>query len=158
MLISTICLIGLFLFKEPSIFLMYIGLSIFFSLNLYFFANSGLITSSVAPLSNNTSTVISSCISILSNPIFTVTSLKRSPLSKLHVDILSTTLESITNLLLLLRSNWDPLDLCPYLNYCYCSLSLFFYSYPFFYFCNFSSYVQILYSYNNFCFFSYLYP
>ena len=38
--------------------------------------NSELITNPVAPLSNSASTVIPSCVSILSSPIFTVTSLK----------------------------------------------------------------------------------
>jgi len=54
---------------------MFIGLSNLFNLKPYFFANSELITNPVAPLSNNTSTIIPFCMSILSNPIFTVTSL-----------------------------------------------------------------------------------
>ena len=92
-------------------------------------------------------TVIPSCISILSKLIFTVTSLKRSPLSRLHIDILSTTLESIVNLLLL-RSNWDPLDLHPHLNYYSLHISSF-YSYPFF--CSYSVLpsVQNPYKHNN---------
>ena len=57
-------------------FLTYIGLSNYFNLNLYFLANSELIMSPVAPLSSNASTIIPSCISILSNLIFTVTSLE----------------------------------------------------------------------------------
>ena len=58
-----------------STFLTYIGLSILFNLNPYFLANSELITKPIAPLSNNASTVTSSCGSILSSPIFTITSL-----------------------------------------------------------------------------------
>ena len=69
---------GSFLLKEPSMFLTYMGLSIFFNLNPCFLANSKLITSPIAPLSNNASTVISSCVSILSKPIFTVISLNVS--------------------------------------------------------------------------------
>ena len=79
MFTSTIYLIGLSLFKELFIFLTYMGLSIFFSLNFYFLTNSELITKSVVPLSNNISIVIPFCISILSNPIFTITSLNSSP-------------------------------------------------------------------------------
>ena len=93
--------------------------------------------------------MISSCVSTLSNPIFTVTSLKRSPLSRLQQDVLSITLLSIVNLLLL-KSNWDPLDLCPLLNY-YCPLRfpssdsyLFFYSY------SILPNVQNLHKHNNF--------
>ena len=86
-----------------------------------FLTNSELITNPITSLSNSASTVIPSCVSTLSNPIFTVTSLKRSPLSRLQQDVLFITLLSIANLLLLLRSNWDPLDLCPLLNY-YCPL------------------------------------
>ena len=78
--------------------------------------NSELITNSVALLSSNTSTVTHSCISILSNPIFTITSLNMSPLSRLHIDVFSTILESIANLLLLRPSQGLP-DLPPHLNY-----------------------------------------
>jgi len=66
------------LLKEPFIFLIYIGLSIFFNLNPCFLANSELITSPVAPLSNNASKVIPFYVSILSKPIFTVISLNDS--------------------------------------------------------------------------------
>ena len=73
---STICSIGPSLFNDPFTFLIFIGLSNFFNLNPCFYANSKLITSPVALLSNNASTIISFYISILSNPIFTVISLK----------------------------------------------------------------------------------
>ena len=62
------------LFSDPSAFLTFIGLSNLFNLKPCFLANSELITSSVALLFNNTSTVTLSCVSILSSPIFTVTS------------------------------------------------------------------------------------
>ena len=62
---------------------------------------SELITNSMAPLSNKASTITPSYISILSNPIFTATSLNMSLLSRLHVDVFSTTLKTIANLLLL---------------------------------------------------------
>ena len=78
--------------------------------------NSELITNSIALLSSNTSTITSSCILILSNPIFTITSLNMFSLSRLHIDVFSTTLESIANLLLL-RPSQGLLDLSPYLNY-----------------------------------------
>ena len=48
---------------------------IFFKLNPCFLANSELITNSIALLSNNASIITLSCVSILSNPIFTITSL-----------------------------------------------------------------------------------
>jgi len=54
------------------------GLLIFFSLNPCFLANSKLITSPVAPLSNNASTITPSYVSIFSSPIFTVISLNVS--------------------------------------------------------------------------------
>ena len=117
MFTSTVCSIGPFLLKEPSMFLTYIGLSIFFSLKPYFLANSKLMTSPVAPLFNRASTITPSCISILSSPIFTVTSLNMSPLFRLQQNILFTTLLSIANLLQLLRSNQGLLDLLPYLSY-----------------------------------------
>ena len=63
------------LLNIPSTFLTYIDLSILFNLNSYFLANSELITKPIVPLSNNASTVTSSCGSILSSPIFTITSL-----------------------------------------------------------------------------------
>ena len=109
--------IGLSLLKVPSIFLTYIGLSIFFNLNLYFLANSKLITNFIAPLSNNTFTVTPSCISILSNPILTVTFLNISSLFRLQQSVLSTTLKNTVNLFVLLRSNQGLLDLCLHLNY-----------------------------------------
>ena len=116
MLTSTVYLIGPSLLKELFTFLTYIGLSIFFNLNSYFLTNFKLITNPVAPLSKNAFTITPFCISTLSSPIFTVTPLRRFPLSRLHVNVLSTTLESISNLLLL-RSNQELLDLLPYLNY-----------------------------------------
>ena len=167
MFTSTIYSIGLSLLKEPSIFLTYIGLSIFFSLNSYFLVNSKLITSPVALLFNNASTITPSCVSILSKPIFTVTSLNKSPLFRLQQDILSITLLSIANLLLLLRSNQGLLDLHPHLNYFHCSIhflllsfsvhcSCYHYILVFFslQFCFLNSYnflpnVQILHNYNS---------
>ena len=66
---------GPFLFNDLSTFLTFIGLSSFFNLKSCFLANSKLITNPVTPLSNSASTIIPSYVSILSNPIFTVTSL-----------------------------------------------------------------------------------
>ena len=112
MFTSTIYSIDLSLLKEPSTFLTYMGFSIFFSLNLYFLANLELI-------SNNASTVTFSCISILSNPVFIVTSL--------NMFLLSTTLLSIANLLLL-ESNRGLVGSSPHLNsllYSDCSHILF---------------------------------
>ena len=63
----------------PSTFLIFMGLFNFFSLKPCFLANSELITSPIVPLSNNTSTVIPSCVSTLSSPIFTITFLKSLP-------------------------------------------------------------------------------
>ena len=68
-------------------------------------------------------------------------------MSRLHVDILSTTLESIANLLLL-RSNWDPLDLHSHLNY-YSLHIPFSYSYLFFYSYSVLPSVQNPHKYNN---------
>ena len=76
----------------------------------------------IVPLSNNASTVTPSCISILSSPIFTITSLSVFLLLRLHALLFSTTLTSIANLLLLLKSNWRSSDLCPHLNYSHCSI------------------------------------
>ena len=76
MFTSTICFIDPSLLNEPSTFLTYIGLSSLFNLNPCFLVNSELITSPVALLSNNASTVIPSCVFILSSLIFTMTSLK----------------------------------------------------------------------------------
>ena len=101
--------------KKLSTFLTYIGFSIFFNLNPYFLTNSELMTSSVAPLSNNASTITLSCVSILSSLIFTVTSLRSSLLFRSQQNILSITLESIVYLLLL-RSNQGVLSLAPHLN------------------------------------------
>ena len=81
-----------------------------------------LMTSPVAPLYSNASTVTSFYISILSSQIFTVTSLSMSLFFRLQQDVLSSTLESTTNLLLLLRSNWGLSDLYPHLNYFVCFL------------------------------------
>ena len=66
---------GLFLLSDPSTFLTFISLSNFFDLNPCFLMNSELITNPVTLLSNNASTVTLSYVSILSSPIFTVTSL-----------------------------------------------------------------------------------
>ena len=55
------------------------NISNFFNLNSCFLTNSELITNSVTPLSNNASTVTLSYVSILSSPIFTVTSLNVFP-------------------------------------------------------------------------------
>ena len=148
MLTSTVCLIGPCSKNHP--YFSHIWACLFFYLNPCFLANSKLITSPVVLLFNNAFTIIPYCVSILSNPIFTVTSLKRSSLSKLYEDVFSATLESIANLLLLLRSNWDSLDLCSHLNYYYCpSLASFFCSSLFPYFCSFLPYVQNLHMYNN---------
>ena len=111
----TICSIDPFLLKKLSMFLTYIGFSIFFNLNPYFLTNSELMISFVALLSNNASTITLSCVSILSSPIFTVTSLRSSLLFRLQQDILSITLESIVYLLLL-RPNQGVLSLAPHLN------------------------------------------
>ena len=53
-------------------------LSIFFNLNPCFLENSKLITNSITLLSNNASIITSFYISLLSNPIFTITSLNNS--------------------------------------------------------------------------------
>ena len=128
---------------------MYRGLSNLFSLKPYFLANSKLITSPIVPLSNNAFILIPFYVSILSKPIFTVTSLKRSPLSRLHEDIFSATLLSIANLLLLLRSSWDLLDLYSHLN-CYCLLlAPFFCLFPFSYSYSILPNIQNPYKYNN---------
>ena len=150
----------------PSTFLMYIGFSIFFNLNSCFLENSELITNPIALLSNSTPTVTPSYILILSKLIFTITSLSISPLSRLHVDILFTTLNSIANLLLLMRPNWGLLDLYPHLNYYlvhFLPLSFFFSCIPVFFspqFCSLFLYfysslpnVQIPCNYNNSYFF-----
>ena len=63
------------------------GLSIFFSLNLYFLANFELVTNSVTLLFNDASTITPFCISILLSPIFTVTFLSISPLSRLQQNL-----------------------------------------------------------------------
>ena len=66
-----------------------------------FLANSELITNPIVLLSNKVSTIIPSCVSILSSLIFTVTSLSSSLLFRLQQDVLSITLESIVYLLFL---------------------------------------------------------
>ena len=120
-------MIGLSLLNEPSMFLTYIGLSIFFNLNLYFLTNSELITSTVVPLFNSASTVISFCMSILSSPIFTVTSLNNFSSSAFLTStsffslILSesdtpTFISLASTLNLLLESSWGTLDSLPLLN------------------------------------------
>ena len=125
MFTSTVCSIGPFWLNEPSIFLTYMDLSIFFSLNSYFLVNSKLITSPVAPLSNNASTIIPFWMSILSNPIFTVISLNNSSslafltltsffLVPSEFDIPTSILVSIWNLLL--ESSQGTLDSPPLLN------------------------------------------
>ena len=91
--------IGPFLLNILSTFLTYIGFLIFFNLNLCFLANSEFITNPIALLFSNASTITLSYISILSNPIFIVTSLNMSPLFRLQHNILSVALMSITNLL-----------------------------------------------------------
>jgi len=123
MLIYIIYLIGSSLFRKLSTFLTYIGLSIFFSLNSYFLANSKLMTSPVAPLSSSASTIIPSYVLILSNLIFTVTFLNLSPLSRLQTDIFSTTLLSIANLFML-EPNQGLLDFLLHLT---CVLSVLIY-------------------------------
>ena len=131
--------------------LTYIGLSIFFSLNLYFLTNSELITNSMTLLSNNVSTITPSCISILSSLIFTITSFNMSLLFRLQQNVFSTTLESIANLLLL-RSNQGLSDLYPHLNYFVCfllqsSFSVHYFHISVFYPSQF--YFLLLYSYNS---------
>ena len=141
-----------------STFLIYISLSIFFNLNPYFLANSELITNSIALLSNNAFTIISSYILIFFSPIFTITSLSIFLFSRLYIDIFSTTLESIANLLLL-RLSQELLNLLPYLNSLAYILVFFhpqFYS-LFLCFYNFLLSVQILHSYNSPNSLSYLY-
>ena len=118
-----------------------------------------LITILVAPLSNNTSTITPSYISILSSSIFTVTSLNMFSLSRLQPDILSTTLLSIANLLLLepnqgLLGSSPHLDSSLYSDYphiLFFSLGL---QFPIVY--NSIQDSQILYSYNSFSLYSHL--
>ena len=138
--------------SKPSTFLTYMDLSNFFNLNPCFLVNFKLITNYIALLSNNVSTVIPSCISILSKPIFTVTFLKRSPLSRLH-NIFFVILLNIVNLLLLLRFSWDSLDLYPHLNYYYCPLFPFSCSSLLPYFYNTLLNIQNPHIYNNFYYF-----
>ena len=120
----TVFSISSFLLNVPFIFLTYISHSIFFSLNSCFLTNFELMTNLITLLFNNASTIIFLCVSILSSPIFIMTSLNMFLLSRLQQDILSTTLLSIVNLLLL-RSNQGLLDLFPHLN-CSYTLSFFF--------------------------------
>ena len=115
MLTLTMYSIDPSLFNKLSMFFIYIGLSIFFSLNSCFLANFKFMTSLVTLLSNNASTVIPSYILIFSNPIFTVTFLNISPLFRLQLDIFSTTLLSIANLFVL-ESNQRLLGSSSYLN------------------------------------------
>ena len=88
----------------------------FFNLNFCFLANSKLMTSPVTLLSNNTSTVTLTYVSILSSLIFTITFLNIFPLSRLQQELFSITLESIANLLLL-KPHQGLLDSLSYLNY-----------------------------------------
>ena len=108
------------LFSDPSIFLTFIGLSNLFSLKSYFLANSELLTSPVAPLSSNTSTVIPSCISTLSSPIFTVTSHRGLPFLVSFWFFSNSNIPafiSVANTLnLLWESNQETLDSPPLLN------------------------------------------
>ena len=87
----NLCSLTVFLIIQVFLF--------FYSLNHCFLVNFKLITNPIALLSNNASTITSFCILILSKPIFTVTSLNIFSLSRLQQDLLSITLESITNLL-----------------------------------------------------------
>ena len=103
---------------EGTIYISYIYWSL--NLNLCFLANFELITELVALLFNNVSTITSTCISIISNPIFTVTFLNIFPLFRLQQNVLSITLLSIANLLLL-EPNQGLLNSLPYLNYFQCS-------------------------------------
>jgi len=135
---TTICSIGPSLLDVPSTFLIYIGLSIFFNLNPYFLMNSELITNPVAPLSNNASTITSSCISILSSPIFTITSLSSFSLFGSQQNVLSITLEIIFSFVYCFL--YIPV-FCPLQ---FCLLFLYFY--------NFLLYVQNLHSCSSFYF------
>ena len=124
------------LFIQHYIYISYINWSFYFF--PYFLANFKLITNSVVLLSNNASTVIPSCMSILSSLIFTITFLNIFPLSRLYVDVFSTTLASIANILLL-RPSQGLLDILPHLNFFvhisvlfssqFCSLFFCFYSF-----------------------------
>ena len=72
-------------------------LSILFNLKSYFLVNSKLITILVILLFNNASTVTSSCMLIISSPIFTITSLKS--FSDFEIPTFIMWLASILNLL-----------------------------------------------------------
>ena len=110
--------------KTIYIYHIYGSFNIFnLNLNFYFLANSELIISSVPLLSDNTSTVTLSYVSILFRPIFTITSLSMSLLSRLQQDIFSITLENIASLLLLQKPNQGLLSSPLYLSliyYYYC--------------------------------------
>ena len=141
------------LLVKETIYIPYIyRFFIFFSLNPYFLENSELIISPVALIFNNPSTVTPSCILILSSFIFMVTSLNMSPLSRLQPDVLSTTLLSIANILLL-GPNQRLLS-SPYLNCSlysdYSHILFFFLSLQFSISCNSMQGSQILHSYNSF--------
>ena len=69
MFTSIVCFIGPSLLNVSSIFLTYMGLSIFFNLNLLFLVSSKLITRPTTPLSKSVSTITLSYILIISNPI-----------------------------------------------------------------------------------------
>ena len=114
------CILNRSLLVEGIIHISYMSFSIFFNLTLCFFTNSKLITSSVTSPSNNTSTITFSHVLILFNPIFTITFLNISLLFRSRQNVLSITLLSIANLLLLEPSQGLP-DSLPHLNYCsYC--------------------------------------
>ena len=125
-LTSTIFSIGPSLLKNSSTFLTCIGLSNFFSLKPCFLANSELITNPVAPLSNKASTVIPFCVSNLSNPIFTVTSLNILPSVFLTLVFsfsdASAFILLANTLYLLGEPSWGILDSLPLLNCSNCSL------------------------------------
>ena len=73
-----------FLFIEETVYIPYINRSFYiFNLNPYFLTNSKLINNPITLLSNSTSTIILSCISILSSLIFTLNFLNIFSLSRL---------------------------------------------------------------------------
>ena len=79
-----------FLFIEETVYIPHINRSFYiFNLNPYFLTNSKLINNPITLLSNSTSTIILSCILILSSLIFTLNFLNIFSLSRLQQDILS---------------------------------------------------------------------
>ena len=114
------------LLKDPSTFLTYIGLSSFFNLKLCFLVNLELITNLIAPLSNNASTVIPFCVSILSSLIFTVTSLNvlASTFLTSFLDSGTSAFIPLANTLYLFgEPSWGALGSLLLLNYSKCSWS-----------------------------------